>query len=315
MRNASMALAILLGLSTAGMAGSFPSRPIHVVVPNPPGGTADLVARSIAPALEALGQPVVVDLKPGGNGIIGLDAVARAPADGHTLVLATTAIVTTPLMLEVPFAGTFAFAPVAGIASTPIAIVVHPSMPVSTIQELVALARSRPVNCAASTPASAINLAVVRFKRLAKADFNVIPYQGGVQAVLAVVGGHASIAFVPVSDAAPHLASGKLRAIAVTSARRDALLPDVPTLAESGYPGFEVVLWIGLAAPAGTPKAVVETLGAAILRRLESADVRERFASLGIRPMPMDAERFGELLRHEVQSFSDDIRTSGFKAE
>lgn len=310
-----MLVAAFAAMALAASAADFPKRPIRIIVPNPPGGTVELVARSIAPELESLGQPVIVETRPGGNSIIGLDAVARAPADGHTLVMATTAIVTLPLLAKPPFGGLEAFAPVAGLASTPNVFVVHPSVTATTLKELVSLSQATSLNCAASLPASAINLAAERFKRLAHADLNLVPYQGGVQTVQAVVAGHATVGFAPVSDAAPHLASGKLRAIAVSSAERYDLIRDVPTIAESGYPGFQAVQWFGVAAPAGTPAAVVEKLSAVVLRGLERPEVRARFAALGIQPMPMGSRRFAEFLRAETATFSEIVRTTGIRLE
>jgi tripartite-type tricarboxylate transporter receptor subunit TctC len=312
----SAALAFALAVAAAGaLAQDFPVRPIRIVVPNPPGGTVELVARAIAPALEALGQPVVVELKPGGNSIIGLDAVARAAPDGHTLVMATTAMVTAPLVLKLPYDGMNAFVPVAGVASTPNVFVVHPSLPATTIEQLVALAKAQPLNCASSQPASAINLAAERFKLLSHAPLNLIPYQGGVLAVQATVAGQTQVAFAPLSDAAPHIASGRLRALAVTSLERHGAWRDVPTLAESGYPGFQAIQWFGVAAPAGTPKAVLDKLSAAIVRAAESPELRARFAALGIQPMPMGADRFGAHLRSETANLAEVVRVTGIKGE
>ena len=314
MRTVTLAAATFLA-ATAAVAQTFPSRPISIVVPNPPGGTVELVARSIAPALEALGQPVVVELKPGGNSIIGLDSVARASPDGHTLVMATTVLATAPLLTKLPFDGINAFTPVVGIASTPNIFAVHPTLEVSNLAELVALARKSPLNLASSTPASSITLAAARFKLLSRADMNLVPYQGGVLSVQAVVAGHAPVVFAPMSDALPHIASGRLRPIAVSSAQRQSQLGDVPTIAESGYPGFQAVQWFGVAAPAGTPQPVVDKLSAAVLSALDDPKVRARFAALGIQPMPMGAAAFGEHVRAESRTFAEVIRTTGIKAE
>jgi len=308
-------IATLAFIAGTASAADFPSRPLRIIVPNPPGGTVELVARSIAPELEALGQPVIVEPRPGGSSVIGLDVVARAPADGHTLVMATTAMVTVPLLLKPPFAGLEAFAPVAGVASTPNVFVVHPSVRARTLKELVASSRLESLNVAASPPGSSINLAAERFKLLSQADLNLVPYQGGVQAVQAALAGHTTVAFAPVSDAAPHLASGKLRAIAVSSLERHQLIRDVPTIAESGYPGFQALQWFGVAAPAGTPRAVIEKLSAAILRALERPEVRARFAGLGIEPMPMGPDRFAEHLRSETRTFAEVIRAAAIHVE
>ena len=311
----SITFAAMLLAAAAAVAQPFPSRPIHIIVPNPPGGTVELVARSIAPALEALGQPVVVELKPGGNSIIGLDSAARAAPDGHTLVMATTALATMSLLPKLPFDGLNAFVPVAGLASTPNMFAVHPSLGVNNLAELVAMARKTPLNVASSGPASAISLAAARFKLLSQADLNLVPYQGGVQSVQAAVAGHAPVVFAPVSDALPHIASGRLRPIAVSSSQRQPQLGNVPTIAESGYAGFQAVQWFGVAAPAGTPKPVVDKLATAILGALENPDVRARFAGLGIQPMPLGAAAFGEHMRNEARTFAEVIRVTGIKAE
>ena len=314
MRSAAFAAAALLTAAGA-LCQTFPTRPIHIVVPNPPGGTVDLVARAIAPALEALGQPVVVDLKPGGNSIIGLNTAARATADGHTLVMATSALVTLPLLSKLPFDGLNAFAPIAGIASTPNVFAVHPSLDASSLEELVALSRRAPLNCATAQPASSIHLSAERFKLLSHAELNLVPYQGGIQAVHAAVGGHAAVVFAPLSDVLPHIASGRLRAIAVSSPQRHPSLPQVPTIAESGYAGFQAVQWFGIAAPAGTPQPVIDRLAVTILRAVDSPEVRARLASLGIQPMPLGQEAFANHMRAESRTFAEVLRVTGIKAE
>lgn len=314
MRTAVFAAAALL--AAAGALGqTFPSRPIHIVVPNPPGGTVELVARSVAPALEALGQPVVVDLKPGGNSIIGLDSAARAPADGHTLVMATSALAILPLLPKLPFDGLHAFVAVAGLASTPNVFAAHPSLGVNSLADVVALSRKAPLNCASSQPASGINLGVARFKLLSHADLNLVPYQGGIQSVQAAVAGHAPLVFAPLSDALPHIASGRLRAIAVSSPQRHPSLPQVPTIAESGYAGFQAVQWFGIAAPAGTPQPVVDKLASAVLRALDSPEVRVRLASLGIEPMRMGPQAFADHMGREARAFAEVARVTGIRAE
>lgn len=318
MRRAVTTLVLLTALAGVAAAQDFPSKPLRIVVPNPPGGTVDIVARAVAKGIgPRLGQNVIVDLKPGGNNIIGTEAVARAAPDGHTILLAGTHLTINPLLRKLPYDGLNAFAPVALLASTPNVIAVHPSVPASTLRELIALAKARPngLNCATSSPGNGIALAAERFRYLAGIELNFVPYQGGVQAALAVVGGHAEVLVAPLSDAAPHIASGKLRALAVTSLRRFELIKDVPTLDESGFAGFEALQWFGAVVPAGTPKAVIALLSAEMRRALEDSETRSMFARLGLSTAPLGAEQFAEFLRSETRMFAAVIRDSHIKAD
>lgn len=309
-------VASLIAATTLAAGSEFPVKPVRIVVPNPPGGTVELVARSVGHVITpALGQNVIVDLRPGGNNIIGSEIVARAPADGYTLMLAGTHLALNPLIHKLPYDGLNAFSGVAGLAATATLFAVHPSVPVKTVHELIALARTKPgeLNYASSTTGSAIHLAAVRFQSLAKISMNYVPYQGGVQAVRSVVSGHAGVLVAPVSDAVPFVTSGRLRPLAVTSAQRFALMKDVPTLAESGFPGFQTVQWFGAVAPAGTPKAVIGRLSAEMLRALENAELRSNFARLGIVTMPMDGPQFDALVRSEMRTFQAIIRDANLK--
>ena len=316
-----MKLIALIGAAAfAGCAAaqSFPSKPLHIVVPNPAGGTVDIVARAVQPGLsERLAQPVVIDLKPGGNNIIGSEAVARSAPDGHTILMGGTHVTINPLVLKLPYDGLNAFAPVALLAATPNVIAVHPSVAARSIQELVALAKARPnqLNFATSPVGNGIYLAGERFKALAGIELNSVPYQGGVQAALAVAGGHAEVLVAPLSDAAPHIASGKLRILAVTSPRRVELVGDVPTLAESVLPGFQAVQWFGAFVPAGTPRPVIDRLSAALLESVQQPTVRASFARLGVSVMPLGPEEFAQFLRGETLMFAAAIRQAGIRAQ
>src|SRR4051812_27239677 len=285
MRAPALLFAAMLAFTQGAPAQDFPNRPVKIVVPNPAGGTVDIVARTVARGMEkAFAQPVIVEIKPGGNNIIGTEAVARAAPDGYTLLLAGTHLTVNPLLRKLPYDGVNAFSPVALLASTPLVIAVHPSVEATSIRELIALAKAKPgqLNCASSNPGSAIHLAVERWRAAADVQFNYIPFQGGIQAVQAVVAGHAPMLVAPLSDAATFIASGKLRALAVTSLRRAELVRDVPTLDESGFAGFQAVQWFGAVAPAGTPKAAIDRLGAEMRRAVETPDVRSTFSKLGI---------------------------------
>lgn len=313
-----MRTAAAMLLCGTSMAADFPTRPLRIIVPNPPGGTVDIVARAVGQGLGAtLGQNVIIDLKPGGNNIIGTEIVARSAADGHTILLGGTHLTINPLVRKLPYDGLNAFAGVALLASTPNVIAVHPSVAAKSLADLIALAKASPdaLNCASANPGSGIHLAAERFKSLAGIRMNYVPYQGGIQAVLAVVGGHAEVVIAPLSDAAPHIASGKLRALAVTSLQRFELLADVPTLAESGFAGFEALQWFGAVVPAGTPKPVIARLSVEMRRALENPEVRATFAKLGISAMPLPPEQFDAFLRSEMGAFAAVIRDAHIKVE
>jgi tripartite-type tricarboxylate transporter receptor subunit TctC len=304
----------------AGLAGaqSFPTKPIRIVVPNPAGGTVDIVARAVAqPMSAALGQNVIIDIRPGAGNLIGTELVARAPADGHTLLMITASFATNALLRQLPYDTLKDFAPLARVASTPLMFAVHPSVRIDSLRELVALAKSKPkqINYASSMPGSSIHLAAEMFSALADIQMNPIPYQGGVQATLAVVGGHAGVLLAPLSDAAPHLASGRLRPLAVMSLERSDLAKQVPTVSESGYPGFEAGSWFGAVAPAETPQPVIARLSSEMLRALESPAVLNVFAKLGLSPAPMETAAFNAFIRAEMRRFGTIIRQANIKAE
>jgi tripartite-type tricarboxylate transporter receptor subunit TctC len=309
-------LAALLAANAA--AQEFPTKPLRIVVPNPAGGTVDIISRAMAQHMgPALGQNVLVDIRSGGNNIIGTEIVARAPADGHTMLMASASFATNPLHRQLPYDTLNGFMPVARVAMTPLMFAVHPSVPAKSLDELVALAKAQPkgLNYASSGAGSSIHLAAEMFQHLARMSMNLVPYQGGVQATLGVVGGHAGVLFAPVSDAAPHVASGRLRPIAVTSLQRFELMKDVPTIAESGYPGFQAASWFGIVVPAGTPKAVVNRLSSELLRALDQADVKAAFGRLGIAPAPLGPGEFDAFIRAEMRSFEDIIKRANIRIE
>ena len=316
MNRISSAIAAIL-VAGAAHAVDFSVRPLRIVVPNPPGGTVEIVARAVAQGMDDAAQPVIVETKPGGNNVIGSDFVARAAPDGLTILLGGTHTTINPLMRKLPYDGLKAFEAVALLAATPNVIAVNEAAPIRTIGELIAAAKARPgmLNLATSSPGNGIHLASERFQALAGIRTNYVPFQGGVQAALAVAGGHADVFVGPLSDAAPHVASGRLRLLAVTSAQRCELVKDVPTLAESGFPGFHAVQWFGAFVPAGTPKAIVDRLSARMRRAVEREEVRASFAKLGISVMPLGAAEFDDFLRDETRMFAAVIRENHITAE
>ena len=301
-------LALMAALAIDAAVGQgFPSKPVRVVVPFAAGGTATIVARTLVqPMSQALGQNVIVDTRPGGTGVIGTELVARAPADGYTFLLMGTAFTTNPAVrLKLPYDTMKDFAGVARIASNPMLISVHPSLPVRTLKELIALARVRPgqLTYATSGSASPQHFAMETFKSLAKMDIIHVPYQGGAPSTIAALGGHTSILVGNVSEAAPHVASGKLRAIAVTSLIRSDLLKDVPTVAEAGFPGFDLNIWYGAWVPAGTPKDAVNRLSAEIIRALQLPEVKDGLGTLGLSTAAMGPDEFDVFFRAEVRRY------------
>lgn len=310
--------AFLAALALSGFASAqpYPSKPIRIVVPHPPGGTVDLIARALARSLEArLGQSVIVEPKPGGNFIIGTDLVARAAPDGHTILLAPGHVVTNPLLRKLPYDGLNAFAPVSLLLSSTNVVVVNPSVPARTLQELVAHAKARPNGLNYATGGS-VPLTGERVSRRAGIQMNHVPYQGGVQAVMAIVGGHTDVGIVPISDAAPHIATGKLRALAVTAPERYDLVKDVPTLAECGYPGSQgMQQWFGVFVPAGTPRAIIDRLSIETRHALDEPENKALFAKLALIPTPLASEPFAAFLQAETRTYAEVIRDANIKVE
>ena len=299
----------------AATAADFPSKPIHIIVPNPPGGTVDIVARSAAQGMGQIGQPVMVEPRPGGNNVIGSEAVARAAPDGHTILLGGTHTTINPLMRKLPYDGLNAFQPVALLAATPNVIAVNAASPVRTLDELIAAAKSQPgkLNLATSSPGNGIHLTSERFQSLAGIRTNYVPFQGGVQAALAVAAGHADVFVGPLSDAAPHVASGKLRLLAVTSAQRSELVKDVPTLAESGFPGFQALQWFGVFAPAGTPRPVIEALHRELVKAYNAPEIKAQVEATGSYVAADTPEEFAAFIRAEVAKYAKLGRAAGTK--
>ena len=311
-------LPVLLAANTA-LAQNFPTKPIRVVVPFPPGGGTDIVARTVTPKMaEILGQPFVVDNRAGAGGNIGTEAVAKAPADGYTLLVASasTAINTTLTPKQSPNL-LHAFAPIVLMVVNNHLLAAHPSVPANNVRELLALARAKPgsITYASYGPGSSAHLTAELFKMMAHVDLLHVPYKGAAPAVNDLLGGQVNIIFADVAALLPHIKSGKLKALGIGSPKRFEGLPDVPTIAESGVPGFEAGGFLGLVAPAGTPPAVISALNSAAQRSLAMPDVRERLMALASPPRGDTPDEFGQYMKREVDKWARVIRAADIKAE
>ena len=304
--------------ATAG-AQPYPSRPIRMVVPFAPGGAVDLVARTLAPRLnEALGQPVVVDNRGGAGGTVGTDIVAKARPDGHTLLVASMGVaVNAVLYPKLPYDTLKDLAPVTTLGEQPNIVVVHPSLSAKSIGELVALARSKPgqLSYASGGVGSNTHLVTLLFLHMAKVDMLHVPYKGLGPAIADLVGGQVQLAISNVSTAAPHVKSGRLRLLAVTSGKRFPLFPDTPTVDEAGVKGYESSGWYGLWVTAGTPRSVVVRLNQETTTILNSAAVKDQCDSQGLQSIPTSPEAFGKRLREEIRKWGVVVRASGVKPE
>lgn len=313
-----MALALLLA-SSVSLAQTYPSKPIRWIIPFPPGGAMDAMARTLAPKMsERLGQPVVTENRPGAGGNIGSEAAAKSAPDGHTILIVSVGHAVNPsLYAGMTFDPVKDFAAVTLLAVVPNVLVVNPSVGAGSIAELVALAKAQPgrLTYASAGNGTSIHLAGVLFASLAGLDLLHIPYKGSGPAVTDLLGGQVSMMFESITSARPHIASGKLRALAVTTARRSQALPDVPTVAEAGIRGYEVSPWFSVFVPARTPKPVVARLHAEITGALRSPDVRERFASLGAEPIGSSPEELATHLKSETARWAGIIRDRGIKAD
>src|SRR5688572_16923883 len=306
-------------LAMPAAAQDYPSRPVRVVVPFSPGGAVDLVARTVAPRLnEALGQPVIVDNRSGAGGTIGTDIVAKARPDGHTLLVASMGVaVNAVLYPKLPYDTLKDLSPVTTLGEQPNIVVVHPAVAAKSMGELLALARAKPgqVTYGSGGVGSNSHLATVLLVQMAKVDLLHVPYKGLGPAVAELVGGQVNLVVSNVSTALPHVKSGRLRLLAVTSAKRFPLLSDAPTVSESGVPGYESSGWYGLWATTGTPPAVLARLHQQLVAILESAAVKEQFSAQGLQAIPVSQEAFGKRVREEIRKWGPVVKASGAKPE
>jgi tripartite-type tricarboxylate transporter receptor subunit TctC len=297
---------------------AWPTKPIRLVVPFTPGGSSDILARAVGQKLsEAWGQPVVIDNVPGAGGSLGADRVAKAAPDGYTLLMGHigTLAVNPSIYPKLPYDPVKSFTPVAWVASVPNVLVVHPSVPAKTVQELVALAKSKPgqLNYGSGGNGSAAHLATEYFKMQSQTFMVHVPYRGTAPAVTDLVGGQIQILFTGGPALIPFVKSGQMRALAVSSSKRLDALPDVPTVAESGYKGFEADQWYGIVAPAGTSHEIVLKLNAQINQALGSNELRTRLQSEGAIAMPTTPEAFGALIVREIARWKPVVKAGSIK--
>lgn len=312
-------LAFFLLLSSGLAAAQYPSRPVKLVVPFPPAGATDVVGRLVAAKLsERLGESVVVDNKPGAGGAIGSDLVAKSPADGYTLLIATSSTHSIgPTLQKLPYDPIKDFAPITHVANVPNVLVVSPTLAVGSVQELVALAKSKPgqLNFASSGVGTIVHLNAELFKLISGTDMVHVPYKGTALSIPDVANGNVAMLFDSLASVMPHVKSGKVKPLAVNAARRQALLPDVPTLAEAGMPQFDRYTWFGMFAPAGTPPQIVARVQREVVAALQAPDLLERFAAVGAEPVGSTPAEFVERIRSDAARWSEVIRKANVKVQ
>jgi tripartite-type tricarboxylate transporter receptor subunit TctC len=312
------ATALFLAASVAA-AQSYPSRSVRMVVHFPPGGPTDLVGRALGQRLsEYWKQPVVIENRPGAGGVLGVETVLRAPADGHTLLFGTSgSLALAPALQKLPYNVFTDLAPITLAVINPQILVVHPSLPVKSVQDLIRLAKSRPgqINYASVGPGSPNHMGMELLKSMTGIDMVHIPYKGTAPAMADVIAGQVSLLFNSMPAVLPHVQSGRLRGIAVGSAKRSPAAPDIPTVAESGVPGFQYTTWYALLAPAATPKEVIARINADSVRALSQPDMVQSLASQGAEPAPTSPEGLAKFMREEFEAWRKVIKAAGIRLE
>ena len=302
---------------TVAAAQGYPNRPVKLIVGFPPGGSTDLAARALADKLtQALGQPVVVENKAGASGNIAADLVARSPADGHTLLMAATSFATAPAFFDkLSWDPVSSFTPVALVATVPILAVVNASVPAKTPQELIAYSKANAgkLNLASPGATTLTRLSGEMFKQVAGLDWVTVHYKGGAPAVQDLLGGSAQVMFANISDVIGHVRAGKLNAIAVTTPQRSAIVPDVPTLAESGFPDFSFSTWQAVVGPAGMPAEAVARLNREIVKTMATQEMKDRFLAIGTDAATSSPEELGRFLAGEVDKIKRIAQSVGAK--
>ena len=311
---------LISALPHEAVAQAWPTRAIRIVIPYPPGGTADLLARVLGQKLaESLGQAFVIENRGGAGGNLSAEAVAKATPDGYTLLMANAPVlaVNPSLYDKVPFDPIRDFSPVSLVANVPLLLVTHPSFAPKTVSELITLAKAQngKMNYASAGGGSTTYLATELFKSMAGVQMLAIPYKGSGPALSALVAGEVPVMFELFPSALGHVKGGRIRALAVTSASRSPLMPELPTVAEAGLPGYEIASWFGIVAPAGTPHDIIAKLNAEIVKLINTPEMRTRLATLGAEPRPSTPEQFAQLIPTEIRKWARVIKESGAKVE
>ena len=316
---AATALVVCASAHAAQATSGYPSKPIRLIVPFSPGGSADNLARTLQPSLSAaLGQPLVIDNRGGASSVIGTELAARAPADGYTVLLVTTTHTVNPsLMKKLPYDTIRDFAAVSLVASQPNILAVHPSVPAKSVKELVAYAKSKSTHLtyASGGSGSSPHLSGELFRLVAGIDLTHVPFKGSGPGVTALLGGQVSMMFAGPLVFEPHIKSGKLRALAIADRKRSSTVPDVPTMAEAGFPGIETGTWFGILAPAGTPATIVEALHETLVKVMAQPDLKARLLAQGVDIVGAGPREFDKIIREEVDKWSKLVKRAGITAE
>ncbi|MBX3661805.1 MAG: tripartite tricarboxylate transporter substrate binding protein [Burkholderiales bacterium] len=307
------ALAALLAAASTAHAQGYPVKTVRMVVGFPPGGGTDIFARSLSEKLTAaFDRPVIVDNRPGATSVIGTDIVAKSPPDGYTLLTASSAYAISAAVQQkkLPYDPLTALVPVSFIAVTPNVVLVHPSVPARNVKELIALARAKPgqLNYGSTGNGGPYHIATEMFKNMTKIDMVHVPYKGASPALTGAISGEVGVLFGNIVSATPHARAGRLRALAVTTTKRSPIAKDLPTVAESGVPGYDFATWFGVLAPAGTPSAVIARVNEEIRKALSAEDLRRKWLSEGAEPEWSTPEAFGKLIRNDIQRFTKLVR-------
>ena len=314
-----VAAAIALSLAFVAGAQTYPQKPVRITVPYPPGGTVDLVARHLAQQMGTqVGQQIVVENRAGANGTIGSDFVSKAAPDGYTLLVQASIFVINPLFLKnVPYDVQRDFAPVSNIGSVPLLVTAHPSVPAANLRDFVTLVRASPDKYTFATTGlgSAGHLTEEVIKRDAGLSILIVPYKGAGPALTDIVGGQVSALADPLPSSYPHVKGGRLKALAVTSRERVAFMPDVPTMAESGFPGFEMLSWYGLWGPPALPREIVDRLALEVSKAVKSPEMQEKLAAQGFLPKGSTAPEFAAYVKDEVAKYAKIVKDANIKVD
>ena len=310
---------LLLAFALQAWSQAYPSRPVRIVVPFAVGGPADIYGRFIGARLsETLGQPFVIENRPGGGAVVGTDAVAKSAADGYTLLLmSNTHTVNETLIPKKPYDLMRDLAPISGINYSDLLLVVHPSVPASNLREFIALAKSKPkaLNYASSGPGTPYHMAGELFKSMAGVEIEHVPYKGSDGARTGILAGQVQMMFDAITTMAPHGRAGRVKVLASSGKERSAITPEVPTVSEAGVPGYEAVIWLGLMAPAGTPRQVLERLSAEVVKVVSAPDVKENWTKQGAVPMGMSPGDFERFMREDIQKWAKLVKDTGMKVD